>query len=389
MLVLKLVRGGEGLEGLKHQVQVPAALARFTIGRDPACDWCIPDRTLALSARHCEIVRVDGKTVLRDLSTNGTFVNGARERLPADHLLRAGDRLVMGSFHVEVGEATEMAAAAEAARPAGARRGGDPAAMVGADWERVAIQPAAASGAAMDVKTGLTRISKPPPRQPNPDPRPAAAIASGTVPGAPAPSPAAVPAAATAAASGDLIARLSQALGVSPQALGTADGAMAAERVARLLRAAMQGLHLQLAAQARQQRQLGSRAQLATPTSDAARLRLAAGPEDVLAILLAAGDGGPALVHRAGQDVAAHATRLLAAVGAASTRLGEQLSPATLERSAKGPDDAVGLWRLYGSIWQAMGLPADQAWSRGFGEALSGYVAAAYDEAASKAQPAS
>ena len=48
MLLLKLVRGAEFAAGVRTLVQVQSQLARFVIGRDPKCDWPIPDRELAL-----------------------------------------------------------------------------------------------------------------------------------------------------------------------------------------------------------------------------------------------------------------------------------------------------------------------------------------------------
>ena len=59
----------------------------LTVGRDPDCDLCI-DMRLA-SRRHCTIERRGDKFVLRDHSTNGTFVafDGGREvRLRADEI---------------------------------------------------------------------------------------------------------------------------------------------------------------------------------------------------------------------------------------------------------------------------------------------------------------
>lgn len=379
MLNLKLVRGGEGLEGLRQTVHVPSSKARFTIGRDPGCDWCIPDRTLAVSARHCEVVRVDGRAVLRDLSTNGTFVNGARERLPGDHPLRAGDRIVIGAFMIEVSEGPEVTALEP--RAALPRRGGDPAAMVGADWERVAIHPAPKSGPADDVKTGLTRISRPPPRQEAartaapPAPAEAAPASRATAP---------APLQAAPAAAADLPSRLAQALGVPVAALGTNDGAVAAERMAGLLRASVQGLHQQLTIQARQQRQLGSRTALALGSGDMAKLRMARSAEEMLAVLLASATG-PALVQQAGQEAAGHTARLLAAFERTTARLGEQLAPQSLQGAVQGAGDAAALWRRYAELWQAMGAPADQPWTRGFGDAAAAHLAAAYDEAAPKA----
>ncbi|MFO1266548.1 MAG: FHA domain-containing protein [Rubrivivax sp.] len=165
MLSLKLVSGAENAEKVQIVANVPPAAERFIIGRDPKCDWPIADRLRALSARHCEIVRIEGRHVLRDTSTNGTSVNGARERLPADHLLRHGDRIHLGSYVIEVAVVLDAAAAPARAAAAGcgyARRGGDPAAMWSATTGRAAVR-SEAYGA--DMKTGMTRISKPPPRQ--------------------------------------------------------------------------------------------------------------------------------------------------------------------------------------------------------------------------------
>ena len=110
MLSLKLVSGAENAEKVQLVANVPPAAERFIIGRDPKCDWPIADRLRALSARHCEIVRIEGRHVLRDTSTNGTSVNGARERLPADHLLRHGDRIHLGSYVIEVSVVPDAAA---------------------------------------------------------------------------------------------------------------------------------------------------------------------------------------------------------------------------------------------------------------------------------------
>ena len=41
-------------------MQLLAATPRFVIGRDPSQHWLIPDRTLAVSARHCEMVALLG-----------------------------------------------------------------------------------------------------------------------------------------------------------------------------------------------------------------------------------------------------------------------------------------------------------------------------------------
>lgn len=101
MTLTLTVRGGPRLEG--------SARGEFTlnqrggiIGRSPAADWSLPDPRNHLSSRHCEISFQGGDYVLTDLSTNGTFLNGAAERLPGPHRLRSGDVLTLGSFEIAV-----------------------------------------------------------------------------------------------------------------------------------------------------------------------------------------------------------------------------------------------------------------------------------------------
>ena len=414
MLSLKLIRGAENADGVRLVVQVPLDQARFVIGRDPSCDWPIADKKLALSARHCEIVRLEGRHVLRDTSTNGTSVNEARERLPADHVLRHGDRIGLGSYLIEVTVVSDAAAvparAPVAAAPSAPRRGGDPAAMVGADWQRAGIA-VGGGGPPADVKTGLTRISKPPPKDaaaeaplmvtpPRTEGRPDAQRSAPGAPGA-AGAAGAVGSVGSAGSEGaasagvaggaareavrrappgttDVLQRLAGGLGVPVEALGSTDPALAAERVARLLRVAVLALHRQLAAQAKQLRELGSRTPLAR--SEAARLRMAPGPDDVVAALLAAGDEAEAALVCAHSELLQHAQRMLAAFSAAGVRMGEQLAPAAVERSAEGAADAARLWKIYSSLWTALGIGVGKSWTTSYGEAAAAYLAAAYDD---------
>src|SRR5579864_2168058 len=72
------------------------------IGRDQHLDWTLPDPSRHVSSKHCEIRFRDGAYWLHDVSTNGTFVNGAQFRPEAPHLLRNGDRLSIGQYIVAV-----------------------------------------------------------------------------------------------------------------------------------------------------------------------------------------------------------------------------------------------------------------------------------------------
>jgi type VI secretion system protein ImpI len=72
------------------------------IGRAAHLDWTLPDPTRYISSKHCEIRYRDGAYWLHDVSTNGTFLNGANDRMRAPHRLRNGDRFNVGHYIVAV-----------------------------------------------------------------------------------------------------------------------------------------------------------------------------------------------------------------------------------------------------------------------------------------------
>jgi type VI secretion system protein ImpI len=84
------------------------------IGRAAHLDWCLPDPTRYISSKHCEIRYKDGGYWLHDVSTNGTFLNGADHRMHEPHRLRNGDRFMVGQYIVA---ATVEDSGGEAARP--------------------------------------------------------------------------------------------------------------------------------------------------------------------------------------------------------------------------------------------------------------------------------
>lgn len=380
MLLLKLVRGAERASGVQPLVQVPARQPRFVIGRDPKCDWPINDRELALSARHCEIVVARGQMVLRDLSTNGTFVNGSRKRLAGEHVLEHGDHIGIGNYLIEV---AHVADTTEPPPPPVPRtrlvaRGGDPAAMAGSDWQHA---DAALATPSLEMHSGFTRISKPwldtsAEAQSSvfatvPNVRPPGFEETGASEAAPLPPPD-LPA--------DALRHLAAGLGVAPELLGQGSPAEVAHRVGRLLRVAVFALHHQLALQSRQMRELGSRAAAALAGSPAAKLRLAPGPQDAVAALLGAGSDGEAALVRAHGELGQHTQRILAAFETTCQRLGEQLDPAALEQLLQGADDPARLWLTYASLWKAMGLGEQKTWPEGFVDAAFTHLATAYDE---------
>jgi predicted component of type VI protein secretion system len=74
------------------------------IGRAQDNDWVLPDPERYVSSHHARIVYEDGRYNLMDTSSNGTFVNGAKEALGRQrvHALAAGDRLILGGYDVVV-----------------------------------------------------------------------------------------------------------------------------------------------------------------------------------------------------------------------------------------------------------------------------------------------
>ena len=72
------------------------------IGRDPFMDWTLPDPQRFISGTHCHIRYQDGGYWLHDVSTNGTMVNGAPNRLTEPYKLNSGDRIHIGGYIVAV-----------------------------------------------------------------------------------------------------------------------------------------------------------------------------------------------------------------------------------------------------------------------------------------------
>lgn len=80
-------------------------------GRDSGLDWCLPDPQRFISSRHFEIRSEKGGWMLYDLSTNGTFVNGAASRVKSPCPLHDGDRLQVGQYSIEIRHQPAPAAA--------------------------------------------------------------------------------------------------------------------------------------------------------------------------------------------------------------------------------------------------------------------------------------
>lgn len=85
------------------QVSYSCADRGFDIGRHEHLDWSLPDPQRTISGKHCEVRFEGGQFVLYDVSTNGTFLNGSPNRMDKAHVLRSGDRLMIGDYIISVG----------------------------------------------------------------------------------------------------------------------------------------------------------------------------------------------------------------------------------------------------------------------------------------------
>jgi predicted component of type VI protein secretion system len=82
------------------------AAGTVTVGRDPAADWPLPDPNGTLSRLHCTLSIEAGWLMLRDTSTNGTFL-GDGARAPRDVPVRidVGEQVQLGSLAILIDEA--------------------------------------------------------------------------------------------------------------------------------------------------------------------------------------------------------------------------------------------------------------------------------------------
>jgi len=116
MILILTIRNAEALqEGMAAQyvVDEPAVV----IGRSRNCNWNLPDPTNAISSRHCAIRRDGNSYLLKDISTNGTFVNGASERLAAERKIEPGDLIRIGGYEIFASLEEEVAPEAAAPEP--------------------------------------------------------------------------------------------------------------------------------------------------------------------------------------------------------------------------------------------------------------------------------
>jgi type VI secretion system protein len=75
-----------------------------SIGRSAENDWVLPDDMRYVSGRHARIVFHNGRYLLQDTSSNGTYINDTERPLGNQnpYELKSGDVLRIGEYHVQV-----------------------------------------------------------------------------------------------------------------------------------------------------------------------------------------------------------------------------------------------------------------------------------------------
>lgn len=426
-LRLHVVVGQERLAGSPETALVGREES-FVIGRDATANWRLNDPAREISARHCEI-RFDGaKYTLHDLSTNGTFLNGASERIQGQPEVQDGACIELGPFSVQVSVMTDlMQLDAPASAPVQAKamakpdfadtlprglprsmpvRSGDPAALVHAQSQppsssapRVSELAVVAATAPVEPKPVAdevpTRITPAPKIQPV-----KSAVAPLPLPSTPAPisAPAAVPAptvksqirpaaAKAVVAGGEWIERLAQGLGIPKAALSHQDPGDLAETLGRLVRDTAIHLQQQLEAKAVDMRKLKLRAGTKRRRVDPNPLKSAQIPQ-ALTTMLSSEPGAPESLHavfaRSFAELAGHHRKLSASTAGALEKLGSELAPATLETvfrdlvpDSSTPTGKARLWDLYRTYW----LEVAEDWPSGMREAFLQFQAEGFADA--------
>jgi type VI secretion system protein ImpI len=366
------------------------------LGRDSHLDWTLPDPSRSISGKHCEIRYRDGGYWLHDVSTNGTFVNGAEYRLDVPHRLRDGDRLSIGPYIIAVavqegrkprssGSAAEASLdpglanvwgpVGEAAAPEiGAKRQTAQPRSAPPDFldfasflEAPKLTPEASRGPQRSEDDWLTAVKpvapSPPldqeglePRIPTPT-RPA--IADPPLRPLPRePQPDSAPAL-------EVLDRIARAAGVPPGVFTSRNPDQVADEIGAVLRMMAENLGQMLASRAESKTLMRSSSRTMIRAVENNPLKFASSPAEALAIMF----GPPTrnyldartTIERSFGDLKTHQILTFSAMQGALDALFEDLAPERIDHSVE-PERGIGalvssrkakLWDIYVERWRA------------------------------------
>jgi type VI secretion system protein ImpI/type VI secretion system protein len=335
--------------------------AGIQIGRAAYLDWQLPDPRKVISSEHADIQFRDGSYVLRDRSTNGTYVNGTRiETSNREVRLSDGDRIAIGHYELSVRIAgDEPQLTPMDAEPASAGSdvwdtdwssvGAAPPEQHSAGDERTPIHSGDALAAAFEAPGVRTARS---PGAPSPwDSGPAETTPAATASKprrsdaarsrrtAADPETAAPPPRHAPAAGGDsrVLSSFIEAAGLDPNSeAANAPGGL--ERAGQTLRVLVAGLCDLLRRQGDMKSVLGVE-RTTVRLADNNAFKFSASPEEAVARIFVPQPGdlpGPVAAERSFDDIRKHEERLLTAINDAVRRIVEKLSPQEIKRRETG-----------------------------------------------------
>ncbi|WP_428668470.1 type VI secretion system-associated FHA domain protein TagH [Reyranella sp.] len=414
----------------------------FSIGRAKDNQWVVADAGRHLSKKHCQLIYGAGEWELRDLSTNGTFINNASDPIGkgASQKLRHGDRIKFGLYEIEV-SLDEDPAAPDHDRFAAYDRGGsadlpsrselppyhggrssDSASMTDlsgspilpADFDPLAPGPAPFAGPTEpDHAPALQSAFRPPQplsiipddwdvdlpaagqRLPTPRPHPAQQPSEGAVPpDAPATNEAPRPATRAAApmpgsaSDSDVTAALLRGLGLGETALRDPEKTM--ESLGAAARATVSGLRQILMARASIKDEFRIEQTVIRPSGNNP-LKFSLDDDDALATLLGIGRSAsmPAVhaITEAFDDLRMHELATISAMQAAVRVLLAQFDPDSIERNAGSGGLQIHPAQKKARAWEAFAQlhgKVTQALSDDFDSVFGKAFARAYEQAIEK-----
>ena len=345
-------------------------------GRAPSMDWVLPDPQRHVSCHHFE-VSFDGSTYwLRDLSTNGTFLDGERHRLQAPVRLRAGLRFTVGTYIIAVHEG---AGGQPVGRPAAYAPGhdDDPWDLGPGPLEPVNPIPPAPPRHLDDV-AGEFVPAPPFPSAPTPGP---------DAPVPPVPRPQAAPQQAPRGPdSAAMVAAFCTAAGLDPKAHAAADPMALMAESGAALRVVTAELMAMLRDRARVKEFTGGGARTMRAAEGNNPLKFMPDPQQALeALFLSPREGfltGAAGVQDAMGDLRGHQMAVFAALQPALRDVLEGLSPEEVEaRVGRGLlAGGKGRWTAYVTAWDEKAASGDNGMLDAFMAAFArAYAAATQD----------
>jgi type VI secretion system protein ImpI len=294
----------------------------FGIGRQHS-DWTLPDPDRIISSRHCRIAYRDGAYWLHDLSRNGTFVNGARERLAAPYRLEHGDRLRIGRYVVRVSLDDK----------AGPDRIGDRSPPVNGEVRARAAEPPVngETGARSPFSFADDPFLAPPRLHARQSERESARGAPSRPVMSSGP-PQALPAGRPA---DGLLRAIADAAGIAPEILLARDARDVASEIGTILRLLAEGLPALLRARAAAKSMVKNPHRTMIGGADNNPLKFVPSPEEALEIMFSRRRPGymdaAHSVEDAFHDLKTHEIATYAAMQTALARLLEDISPHTIE----------------------------------------------------------